>query len=210
MTADQREALVRTARAMAVAGLCPGTSGNLSVRGDGGFWVTPTGRPYTTLQPDDVPFVRLDGSVEGGLAPSSEWRLHRDVLAARSDAGAVLHAHPPAGVALASTRRALPAFHYQVARFGGGDVRCAPYAPYGTQELSDAAVVALEGRHGCLLANHGTVVCGRDLDHALALGTELETLCEQYARAQALGGPVLLTAAEVADAARRLAGYGQP
>jgi len=230
---DPRVELIRVARRMVAEDLVRGTSGNLSVRDLGaskdGYWITPTGMPYDALRPDDLPFLSLvdspgapDGryephrqpdhdEVEQGIrAPSSEWRFHRDVYRARSDVGAVLHAHPPFAVALACLRRGIPAFHYTVARFGGDSVRCARYATYGTQELSDAALVALQDRSGCLLANHGLLVCGRDLDHALALGVELEQLCEQYWRACQLGEPVLLRADEMVRVLERFAGYGQP
>jgi L-fuculose-phosphate aldolase len=190
--------------------LVRGTSGNLSVRDGDGYWITPTGLPYERLEPADVVFMTLTGRVEGRRAPSSEWRFHRDVYAARPQVGAVLHAHPPFAVALACLRREIPPFHYMVARFGGDSVRCAEYATYGTQELSDAALAALRGRTGCLLANHGILVCGRDLDQALTLGIELEELSGQYWRACQLGDPVLLSAQEMSVVLARFAGYGQP
>jgi L-fuculose-phosphate aldolase len=207
---DPRVELIRVARRMAAEHLARGTSGNLSVRDADGYWITPTGVPYDRLEPTDVVFMSLAGRVEGDRAPSSEWRLHRDLYAARPGVGAVLHAHPPFAVALACLRREIPAFHYMVARFGGDDVRCAGYATYGTQELSDAALLALRERSGCLLANHGILVCGRDLDQALGLGVELEELCGQYWRACQLGEPVLLSAQEMAVVLARFAGYGQP
>jgi L-fuculose-phosphate aldolase len=206
---DPRADLVDTAVGMAAAGLANGTSGNLSVRAGEGFWITPSGMAYERLRPEDVPYVRLDGSCEHRLVPSSEWRIHRDVYLARPRVQAVLHAHPPFGVALACVRRDVPAFHYMVARFGGDSVRCSGYATYGTQELSDAALAALEGRSACLLANHGVLVCGSDLERALASAVELEDLCAQYARACQLGDPVLLSREEMAAVLDRFAGYGQ-
>lgn len=206
---DLREELIRVAVAMTRAGLCRGTSGNLSVRAADGFWITPTGMPYETLEPDDIPRVGLDGRPTGTRLPSSEWRFHRDIYQQRPDVGAVLHAHSPFAVGLACVRRDLPPFHYLIARFGGSTVRCARYATYGTQELSDAVLEALAGRTACLLANHGLVVCAPDLDRALARSVELEELCGQYWRACQLGGPVLLTDAEMAEVTGRFAAYGQ-
>jgi L-fuculose-phosphate aldolase len=207
---DPRLELIRVARQMAAEHLVRGTSGNLSVRDGDGYWITPTGLPYELLQPTDVVFMSLAGRVEGCRAPSSEWQVHHDLYVARPQVGAVLHAHPPFAVALACLRREIPAFHYMVARFGGDNVRCAGYATYGTQELSDAVLLALRDRTGCLLANHGILVCGSDLDQALGSGVELEELCGQYWRACQLGEPVLLSAAEMALVLARFAGYGQP
>ena len=127
----------------------------------------------------------------------------------RSDAGAILHAHSPFATSLACLRRDIPSFHYMIARFGGNDVRCAAYATFGTQELSDAVLTAMVDRRACLLANHGMLVLGKDLPDALALGIELETLCEQYWRACQLGKPILLDAEEMQRVLEKFAGYGQ-
>ncbi|MBI2306667.1 MAG: class II aldolase/adducin family protein [Rhodocyclales bacterium] len=217
MHAEARAELIATARRMATAGLNKGTAGNLSVRvdqgGEHGFLITPTGMDYETLTPSDIVFMRLDGSHQGvhgnSRKPSSEWRFHRDLYAARPEAGAVLHAHSPFATSLACLRREIPPFHYMIARFGGDTVRCANYATFGTQELSDAALAALAGRSACLLANHGMLLFGRDLRQALDLGVELEALCEQYWRACQLGQPVLLDAAEMQTVLEKFAGYGQ-
>jgi L-fuculose-phosphate aldolase len=204
--------LIATARAMRAAGLNKGTAGNLSLRfmtrGQDGFLITPSGMDYAGLTPDDIPRVALDGRFEGRRAPSSEWRMHRDLYAARPQVGAVLHAHSPFAVSLACLRRDIPPFHYMIARFGGDRVRCGAYALFGTQELSSAALAALEDRAACLLANHGMLVCGCDLQQAFDLGVELESLCEQYWRACQLGDPVLLDTAEMAAVRERFRTYG--
>lgn len=207
--ADRRDALIATARAMQPAGLNKGTSGNVSLRHGEGFYITPTGMPYDRLVADDIPFMALDGSHVGARKPSSEWRFHRDLYAARPEVGAVLHAHSPFAVSLACLRRDIPPFHYMIARFGGDTVRCADYALFGSQALSDAALLAMLDRKACLLANHGLLVAGRDLDEALALAIELEELCEQYWRACQLGAPVLLSATEMAEVLVKFSGYGQ-
>ena len=207
--ADRRDALIATARAMQPAGLNKGTSGNVSVRHGEGFYITPTGMPYDRLVADDIPLMALDGSHVGARKPSSEWRFHRDLYAARPEVGAVLHAHSPFAVSLACLRRDIPPFHYMIARFGGDTVRCADYALFGSQALSDAALLAMRERKACLLANHGLLVAGRDLDEALALAIELEELCEQYWRACQLGAPVLLSDDEMTEVIAKFAGYGQ-
>lgn len=206
---DLREQLIVTARAMQPAGLNRGTSGNVSVRCGEGFFITPTGLPYEALIADDIPLMALDGRHQGSRKPSSEWRFHRDLYASRPEVGAVLHAHSPFAVSLACLRRAIPPFHYMIARFGGDTIRCADYAIFGSPELSTAAVLAMQGRKGCLLANHGLLVAGRDLTEAMALAVELEELCEQYWRACQLGAPVLLSTAEMAAVLDKFKSYGQ-
>ena len=206
---DLRKELIATAHAMKPAGLNRSTAGNVSVRSGDGFLITPTGMPYDTLTADDIPLMALDGTHAGPRKPSSEWRFHRDIYANRPEVGAVLHAHSPFAVSLACLRRDIPPFHYMIARFGGDSVRCADYAMFGSQALSTAAMHAMDGRKGCLLATHGLLVTGRDLDEALMLAIELEELCEQYWRTCQLGDPVLLSAAEMRDVLEKFRGYGQ-
>ena len=207
--ADLRHELIATARAMQPAGLNRGTSGNISVRSGEGFYITPTGMAYDALCDDDIPLMALDGTSTGSRKPSSEWRFHRDLYAARPDVGAVLHAHSPFAVSLACLRLDIPPFHYMIARFGGDTIRCADYAIFGSEALSAAALAAMTERKACLLANHGLLVAGRDLADALALAVELEELCEQYWRACQLGQPVLLAADEMAAVLEKFGNYGQ-
>ena len=210
---ELRQKLIDTACRTLNCGLNKGIAGNLSVRaeedGVAGLLITPTGIPYAALTPADIVFIRSDGSASGRRRPSSEWRFHRDVYAARREAGAIVHAHSPFATTLACLRRDIPPYHYMIARFGGDTLRCAAYATFGTQELSDAALAALAQRNACLLANHGMLVFGSDLDQALALAVELEALCEQYWRACQLGDPVLLDAREMASVLEKFASYGQ-
>ncbi len=209
--ADPAKKVLATARAMNAEGINRGSAGNVSARGAGGFIITPTGMAYADCEAADMVGVGLDGMVHETAVrkPSSEWRFHRDIYAERPEAGAVVHTHSPFATALACQLQGVPAFHYMVARFGGADVRCAAYATFGTQELSDAILLALDERCGCLMAHHGMVVFGRDADHALALAVELETLCEQYWRVLQLGAPKLLSAAEMSRVLEKFAGYGQ-
>lgn len=206
---ELRRQLIATAQAMQPAGLNRGTAGNVSVRDGDGFLITPTGMPYAALEAEDIPRMAFNGSHQGRRKPSSEWRFHRDLYAARPEFGAVLHAHSPFAVSLACLRLEIPPFHYMIARFGGDTVRCADYAIFGSQALSDAALRAMEGRCACLLANHGLLVAGRDLDQALALAIELEELCEQYWRACQLGQPVLLGQADMDEVIEKFRSYGQ-
>jgi L-fuculose-phosphate aldolase len=204
-----REALLATARAMNAHNLNRGAAGNVSTRSGDGFLVTPTGMAYDASSPADMVPMALDGSWRGARKPSSEWRFHRDLYAARPEAGAIVHAHSPFATALACIGADIPPFHYMIARFGGSTVRCAAYATFGTQALSDAALVALDGRCACLLANHGMLVFGRDLRQALDLAVEFESLCEQYWRALQIGQPVLLDDAEMAVVLEKFRSYGQ-
>lgn len=205
-----RRALIESALAMNRLGLAPGKSGNASVRVDGGFLITPSGLDYEEIREDDIVFVALDGRAEGRRKPSSEWRMHRDLYARREDAGAVVHTHSPFATSLACLRRAIPAFHYMVAVAGGADIRCADYATFGTQELSDNALGALDGRRACLIANHGALALGRDLKDALALALEVETLARQYVQALQVGPPALLSEGEMTRVLERFKDYGKP
>lgn len=208
-TADLADKVLATARAMNACGINRGSAGNVSVRCADGFIITPTGMGYDTCSAADMVKVGADGTANGPRKPSSEWRFHRDIYAARPEAGAVVHTHSPFATALACQAMGVPAFHYMVARFGGADVRCAAYATFGSQELSDDIIAALGGRCACLMAHHGMVVFGRDCDHALALAAELETLCEQYWRVLQLGAPKLLPAEEMTRVLAKFASYGQ-
>lgn len=206
--AEKRQAIVDKARLMNASGLNQGTSGNVSIRHEGGLLITPTSRPYDTMTADDVGFVRLDGEAEGPWAPSSEWRFHRDILASRPDINAVIHVHSIYATTLAIHGRDIPAIHYMVAVFGGPNIRCAPYAIYGSQELSDHAIRALEGRRGCLLAHHGMIAIGDDLDQAYWLAWELETLARQYHGALLLGEPPVLSDAQIDAVIKKIGDYG--
>lgn len=203
------EKVLATARAMNASGINRGSAGNVSARCADGFVITPTGMAYDACGPADMVRVGADGAASGRRKPSSEWRFHRDIYAARPEAGAVVHTHSPFATALACQQQGVPAFHYMVARFGGADLRCAAYATFGSQELSDAIVAALDGRSACLMAHHGMVVFGRDCDQALALAVELETLCEQYWRVLQLGAPKLLATDEMERVLAKFASYGQ-
>lgn len=209
-------AVVETARAMNAAGINSGASGNVSARrADGeGIHVTPSSVAYEAMRPSDVVSVDWDGAwrVErAGRRPSSEWRFHLDILKARPEFGAVVHAHPVNATALAVHGRGIGPFHYMVALAGGRDIRCAGYATFGTAELSERVLEALEGRSACLMAHHGMIACGCDLPQALALAVEVETLAAQYLAACALGPPPELSDAEIDAVLAKIAagpGYG--
>ena len=207
-TAALRESLLAGARRLNESGLTRNNSGNLSHRVEGGFLVTPSGMPYAQLVAGDLVHVDLDGRPTGTRRPSSEWRFHRDVFVARPEVQVVLHAHAPFATSLACHGRAIPAFHYMVAVAGGASIRCAPYATFGTEELSRHAVAALEDRRACLLANHGMIALGADLDGAFKLAVEVETLAEMYWRSLQLGEPTILGDEEMARVLEKFATYG--
>jgi len=206
---ELRAVLSKTARQTVIKGLNQGASGNVSVRLRDGFLITPSGLPNDTLEPALMVFVDMEGQAGGSLKPSSEWRIHRDLYRARPEVAAVVHAHSPHAVSLSCLRRDIPAFHYMVAAAGGKDIRCAGYATFGTQALSDWVLAALQNRRACLMANHGLVAIGASLDAALALAVEVEELCAQYWRAKLMGEPVLLSDAEMDEVLERFRHYGQ-
>ncbi len=211
---DLRAAVIRTARAMNASGINVNKSGNVSVRcrrgARPGFLLTPSGVPYDALDTEDIVFVDDEGRPVGRREPSSEWRFHAAIFAARPELAAIVHTHSPHATALACHGLPIPSFHYMVAVAGGSDIRCADYATFGTQELADNAVAALAGRRACLLAHHGVIACGKSLDAAFALAVEVENLARTYLLVRGLGEPRLLDAAEMERVVQRFATYGQP
>ena len=200
--------LIVTCCALSQRGLTYGTSGNVSVRRDEeSFFISPSGVPAEKLS--DIPLMEFAGRWYGSARPSSEWRFHRDILRARPDINAVVHTHSTFAVALACAGKDIPAFHYMVAVAGGADIRCAPYATFGSQELSGHAVTALEGRKACLLANHGVIALGVDLSSALKLAGEVENLAAQYCATLSAGTPQLLSDAEMMRVLEQFRTYGR-
>jgi L-fuculose-phosphate aldolase len=205
-----REELITTARRMSELGLTPGMSGNVSVRTPTGMLVTPSGMPYGELVPDDAVEMKHDGSMRAGQrTPTSEWQLHRDILGARPDVGAIVHTHSLFCTTIACLRREIPAIHYMVVLSGSDAIPCAEYATFGSAELALNAVVALRGGNACLLASHGMVALGETLAQALRLAAEVETLASQYWHAAQLGTPHVLDRDELIKVRAKFAGYGQ-
>lgn len=190
-------------------GLNRGTSGNCSVRSGKGFLITPSGMPIEEMSPESMVEMDFSGRILSLGNPSSEWRFHRDIFDTRKDAGAIIHTHSTYATALACLRRDIPAFHYMIAVAGGDSISCSPYRLFGSQELSDVALEALDGRKACLLANHGMIAIGRDLDDALAVAVEVESLSEQYLKALQVGEPVLLSQDEMNAVIEKFQGYGR-
>ncbi|HEY4846210.1 MAG TPA: class II aldolase/adducin family protein [Methylocella sp.] len=203
-----RQAIIGACLSMNYNGINQGTAGNISVRWENGLLITPSGLPYDEMKIDDIVFMNMDGSYEHRLAASSEWRFHRDILQERVDVNAVVHAHPVHATAFAICGMEVPAVHYMIAAAGGPSIRCAPYAPYGTEELSRAVLKALSGRACALLANHGMVATGHDLRAAMWLAVEVETLCKQYAVALQIGTPRALANDEIERTIEKFKEYG--
>lgn len=205
-----RSELVRYARRLDEQGFSHGSAGNLSARLGDGFLITPSGFGAEGLTQDDIVYVDFSGNATGRWQPSSEWLFHRDLYVERPEFGAVIHTHSTAATALACLRRDMPPFHYMIALLGGDSLRCADYATFGTQALSNNALAAMKDRKACLLANHGMIAGGKDLAQAYKYTVEVENLSELYLRTLTVGEPVLLTPAEFADAMARFATYGKP
>ncbi|MCW8914888.1 MAG: class II aldolase/adducin family protein [Magnetovibrio sp.] len=191
---DIRQKIIKTALSLNETGLSAGASGNVSARVDGGFLITPSGVKYHKLRPEDIVFMDFEGNViQGNYVPSSEWRFHMDIYNARDYAKAIVHAHPPYCTALACLNKGIPAFHYMVAVAGGKNIRCCRYEPFGTAELSEAVVKALDGRRACLMSHHGMIAYGDNLEKALSLAVEVEVLAQQYQLVLQMGEPELLS-----------------
>ena len=206
-----RREMVATCRRMNDSGINQGTAGNLSIRNPAGFLVTPTSLPYDGMQPEDLVQMSFDGTYEGARRPSSEWRFHRDILDSRRDVEVVLHCHSLYATTLAVHHRTIPSFHYMTGVAGGTTIRCARYATFGTQALSDAAIEALQDRLACLLGQHGQISLGRTLAGALALAIEVETLSRMYVQALTIGEPPILPEDEMQRVIRQMKNmsYGQ-
>ena len=205
-----REAVIAAARSLHKYQLGVGTAGNVSARIEQGYLITPTGMDYEKLSSADIVTMDMHGNrAEGDLKPSSEWRFHQDIYAARTDIHAIVHTHSPCATALSCTRRDLPAFHYMVAGAGGSSIRCAGYATFGTQALSDHALTALAGRQACLLANHGVIALGEDVESALKMAQLVEELAKQYLFSRIAGTPVLLDEAEMNVNLEKFKDYGK-
>ena len=205
-----RREIIETCLKMNAFGINQGTSGNVSARVPEGMLITPSGVSYEDMSPKDIVVMGADGSIATEqFAPSSEWRFHHDILQARSDVAAIVHAHSLYCTSLACLGRDIPAFHYMVAVAGGDSIRCAPYATFGTQALSDNALTAMTGRHACLLANHGMIAIGPSLRKALTLAVEVEALAAQYWHAIQAGSPQLLSPQEMEVVLDKFKTYGQ-
>jgi L-fuculose-phosphate aldolase len=202
--------VVAAARTLEASGLNQPRSGNISVRTDDGFLVTPSGVPAAELTESSIAHMDLEGTYAGPVPPSSEWRMHLSLYRSRADAGAMVHAHPTFATALSCLRREIPPFHYMVAVAGGTNIRCAPYATFGTVALSAAMLAALHERQACLLANHGLVALGQTLPRAIELAIEVETLARQFCQASLMGEPVLLNEQQMDEVLDRFRVYGKP
>ena len=205
---DKRQAIIDACRRMNALGINQGTSGNISVRHGDGLLITPTSTPYETMTVDQIVHMGLDGTYATHQRPSSEWRFHLDIMRSRNDVEAVVHAHPTYCTILAIMGLEIPPIHYMIAVAGGDTIRVAPYATYGTPELSAYALKALEGRFACLLDHHGMIAIGSSLSKAMWLAVEVETLARQYHGCLQIGKPPLLPSDEIERVRLKMAGYG--
>lgn len=210
VTSGRKDELLATAVAMSARGLCPGTSGNASLRLPRGCLVTPSGLAYDQMRLGDLVELDASGRASGSRTPTSEWRLHLGIYARRPDVHAIVHTHSMFATTWSIARRPIPAVHYMIVLAGVTEIPCAPYAGFGTEELAAVAATALGAGKACLLANHGLVAVGATGAEALKVATEIEIVAEQAWRATLLGGPVVLSAEECEDARARFGSYGQP
>jgi len=206
---EQRREIVKACQDMNRRGINQGTSGNISVRVKEGFLLTPSGMAYDEMTAGDIVLMKPNASHVGSRKPSSEWRFHHALMAKRPEIGAVVHTHSMFATTLSCLGMEIPAVHYMVAAAGGNNIRCAPYATYGTPETANNAVKALQGRNACLLANHGMIVVGPNLKKAMWLAVEVETLAAQYWRALQVGKPNILSKAEIGRVIDKFKSYGQ-
>jgi L-fuculose-phosphate aldolase len=204
-----RDSAVAAVRRLDALGMNRGSTGNVSLRHEQGMLITPTGMGADDLRAQDMVWRGWDGTLRGQWQPSSEWHFHQAIYLARPDLNAIVHTHSVHAAALACLRRSLPSFHYMVAVAGGDDVPCVPYHLFGTEALSSAVAAAFAERDACLMANHGLVAAGDTLARAIKVLQEIESLCEVYLKALAVGEPALLTRAQMDEVIEKFKGYGQ-
>jgi len=173
-------------------------SGNISVRFKKGFFITPSGKKYSSLKNKDIVYVSLNGKFDKKLGiPSSEWKFHQDIYLKKEAANAIVHSHSTNATALSVHKKPIPAFHYMVALAGGNDIKCAKYATYGTRKLSVNILKALKNRKACLISNHGQIAYDDNLSKAFELAEEVENLSLQYITALKIGKPKILSNVEM-------------
>ena len=204
-----RTSIVEALQSMARLGINKGTAGNIGVRGDGGFYVSPTGMGYAGMKPDQIVFVNWDGTYEGDIIPSSEWRFHRDILLARDELNAIVHTHSTNATAVSILGHDIPAIHYMIAAAGGSTIPCAKYETFGTPELGRAILAVMKDRRACLLAHHGTIAAGATLDQAMSLSVTVEELATLYLACLPHGRPPVLSDAEMDRIIEKFKTYGQ-
>ena len=211
---DQRNKIIEFCLKLNSTNLSPLRSGNISLRTEenstDGYLITPSGKKYATLKPEDIVFMGLneeEKNNESNNKPSSEWRFHRDIYLNKNDAQAIVHAHSPHATAVSSHGKSIPPFHYMIALAGGEDIKCADYATFGTEELSNNVIKALENRSACLMSNHGQVAFGKNLEEAFELAQEIENICHQYTIALKLGEPKILSFEEMKKVLEKAKNY---
>jgi L-fuculose-phosphate aldolase len=194
--------VIKYSKKLNITNLSALRSGNISVRakekGVEGFYITPSGMKYTSLKIKDIVFVSLKGIFDKKKGkPSSEWRFHQDIYVNKKEAKAIVHAHSTCATAVSSHQKNIPAFHYMVAVAGGEDLKCSKYATFGTKQLSTNIIKVLKNRSACLIANHGQVAFGDNLEKAFELAQEIENICHQYVNALRIGIPKILSKKEM-------------
>ena len=211
---NQRNQIIEYSLKLNSTNLSPLRSGNISVRAKeddkDGYLITPSGKKYKTLKPEDIVFMGLNEDEEkndSANKPSSEWRFHRDIYVNKKEAHAIVHAHSPHATAVSSHGKPIPPFHYMIALAGGDNIKCAEYATFGTEELSKNVIKALENRSACLMSNHGQVAFGKNLDQAFELAQEIENICHQYIIALKLGKPKILSSTEMSKILDKIIHY---
>jgi L-fuculose-phosphate aldolase len=204
-----RTSIVEALQSMSRLGINKGTSGNVSVRGENGFYVSPTGIAYAGMTPDQIVFMTWEGAYEGDILPSSEWRFHRDILQERKEFNAVVHTHSTHATAVSVMERDIPAIHYVVAAAGGNSIRCAKYATFGTAELGQEILLAMKDRRACLMAHHGSIAAHVNLARAMALSVTIEEMAHLYLQCLPFGEPPRLPDDEMARVLEKFKSYGQ-
>lgn len=205
---ELRHSLVDVMLEMDKRGLNHGTAGNASVRCGNGLLITPSGLSPDEITPENIVLIDFEGNFEGEIEPSSEWRMHAGLLK-RQDINAVVHCHSRFATTLACAQKSIPPLHYMTAVSGDGEIRLAPYAAYGSEELAKNIITTLDGRYACLMANHGQIAVASNLSKALMIATEVEVQSSYFFGTLAIGGPKLLSQSDIDHVLKKFKSYGQ-
>ena len=206
---SKKQKLIEACNKISRLGLIKGSSGNLSLRIDTErYLLTSSGCSLEHLKDQDIVTMSIDGKIISGENPSSEWMIHGDLYKERSDIRSIVHTHSKYVCVLACLHKELPPFHYMVAIAGGENIRCCPYELFGTKKLSNNVIEAMKNRNACLMANHGLVVGSSSLANSVYIAEEVESLCEQYVNALAIGKVKLLSKKQMKDVLEKFKHYG--
>ena len=204
-----RKKIIDTCLKIEIKKLNQGKTGNVSHRWRNGILITPSGIDYDKLNYKDIVFVDINGKAVGERLPSSEWRFHLNIIKNRKEVDSIIHNHPVYGTGFSMLRKEIKSFHYLIGLFGGVNIRCTKFMMPGSESLSNEILISLKKRKACLIANHGVVTIGKNLDEAFYLAEQFEALCKQITIAKINGKPKLIDEKKMTIILKKLKNYSK-